>query len=424
MNRRDFLAFPAAGPTIKVKPDKSMPNVLLVLADQFRADAVGASGNCFVQTPNLDSFARQGVRFSNAFCPQALCSPSRASLFTGLYPHTTRLQHNIYRVANALALPQYQLQPNWPNLLHDAGYYTGYIGKWHLGNSNPGFYDYWAGYNSLQPHWVGEKYHSAYRTTMETDQAMHFLEEHHTEPFALTVSFCPPHTVYDPPLEDENYYAERGIPVPGYYGAVTAVDRAFGRLMTKLESLHIAQNTLVCFTSDHGDTFGERLGSKHKTVCYDESSKVPFLLRYPERLPSEIVYEGGVSTIDLMPTVLEAVGLPLPDRLQGQSRLEEIRKNDLGWKAPVFMENISQLAVKGRPIIARAVRTERWKLILRDHPKDELYDLKSDPGEADDLLPRPESRSQVQELARMVLRWSEQVDDPVAAQLAQKYVHA
>ena len=421
MNRRDFLALTAAATVVKANPQASRPNFLIVLADQFRADALGVSGNCFTYTPNLDSLAREGVRFSNAYCPQALCSPSRGALFTGVYPHTTRLQHNIYHLSNTFAMPEFRLSPNWPSLLHNAGYYTGFIGKWHLGEDNPGFFDYWVGYNSLKPHWVGPKYRSAYRTDVEADEAMNFLEKNRSRPFALVVSHYPPHTPYDPPLKDENEYVARGVPIAGYYGAVTAVDRAVGRVLAKLKSLHLDRNTFVCFTSDHGETFGERPGSSDKGVCYDDSAKVPFLMRFPRALPSGIIYEGGVSTVDLMPTLLEVAGLSLPSGLQGHSRLGDIRKNDLGWKEPVFMENISQRGIGGTAAIERAVRTRQWKLILRDHPKDELYNLEADPGEADDLLPRPESRARVKELAALMLRWSERVNDPVATRLAKRY---
>jgi arylsulfatase A-like enzyme len=199
------------------------------------------------------------------------------------------------------------------------------------------------------------------------------------------------------------------------------VDRAVGQVLAKLKALKLDGNTFVCFTSDHGETFGERPGSSDKGVCYDDSAKVPFLMRYPNGLPSGVVYEGGVSTIDLMPTLLELAGLAPPQRLQGQSRLDGIRKNDLGWRAPVFIENISQRGIGGTHAIERAVRTKGWKLILRDHPKDELYNLEADLGEADDLLPRPESRARVKELAGLMLRWSERVNDPVAARLARRY---
>jgi len=138
-------------------------------------------------------------------------------------------------------------------------------------------------------------------------------------------------------------------------------------------------------------------------------------------MPGGLIYEGGVTTLDLMPTMLEAAGLPTPERVQGHSRLGEIRRRELGWKGPVFIENITQKEVDGKFAIERAVRTPDWKLILRDHPKDELYDLAHDPGERTDLLNRPEQKTRVHELARLILQWGEKLDDPVAVRLARRY---
>jgi len=392
------------------------------MADQMRADALGVSGNKFSETPSLDALAHGGVRFANAYCAQALCTPSRSALLTGVYPHTSGLDHNLYNVPSAFRMPEFKLTPNWPTLLRAAGYYTGYIGKWHLGEDNPGLFDYWAGYNSLKPHWMGEKYKSEYRSDFETGQAIEFLERHSSKQFMLFLSYYPPHTPYDPPLKYEKIYRDKGIDHPGYWGAVTAVDRDLGLVLATLKQLGLERNTFVSFTADHGETFGQRLGSADKTVSYDDSAKVPLLLRWPAGMPGGLVYEGGVSTVDLMPTILAAAGLPIPARVQGRSRLEEIRRHDLGWKAPVFLENITQKDVDGKPAIERAVRTPEWKLILRDHPRDELYDLVRDPGERTDLMKRPEQKARIRQLAELILHWGEKTNDPVAVRLAGKYV--
>jgi choline-sulfatase len=307
-------------------------------------------------------------------------------------------------------------------LFREAGYHTAYIGKWHLGEDDPGLFDEWAGYNSLKGHWMGEKYKSEYRSDFETRQASEFLEKNLSKPFALTVSYYPPHTPYDPPKKDEEMYRDAGIDHPGYWGAVTAVDRDLGRLLAKLKQLGLQRNTFVSFTADHGETFGQRLGSVNKTVCYDESAKVPLLLRWPAGMPGGIVYEGGMTTLDLMPTMLEAAGLPRPARLQGYSRLGEIRRHDLGWKGPAFLENITQKEIDGKPAVERAVRTEKWKLILRDHPQDELYNLAEDPGEQTNLLGRPEYQKRVCELADLIFRWGERTADPIAVQFSKRYL--
>lgn len=432
MNRRQFLAAAgAAAATGLAAP--SRPNFVFLMADQFRADALGVSGNKFIDTPNLDALARSGIRFSNAYCAQALCTPSRASMMTGVYPHTHHLNQNVYSMPNAFTMPQFSLSPNWPTILREAGYYTGYIGKLHLAEQDPGIFDYYSGYNSLMSHWTGKRYESEYRSDFETGQAMEFLEKHGTKPFMLFLSFYPPHNsapppgvadpthFYDPPKKYEDKYRAKGIDHPGYWGAVEAVDHAFGVLLAKLKDLGLDHDTFVSFTADHGETFGKRMGSVNKTVSYDDSAKVPLLLRWPAGLPGGLVYEGGVTTLDLMPTILQAAGLPIPSRVQGLSRLDEIRRRDLGWKAPVFLENISQLKVDDKYLVERAVRTKEWKLILRNQPKDELYDLVHDPDEQTDLMNRPEQKARIRELSQLILEWSEKTSDPVAARLAKRY---
>jgi arylsulfatase A-like enzyme len=415
MNRRTFLATTAAGALARgATPER--PDILFLMADQIREDALGVAGNTWIRTPNLDRLARGGVHFSNAYTPQALCTPARSALMTGVYPHTSGLDHNLYKVDNAFKLPEFKLEPNLPTLLREAGYRTGYIGKWHLGEANPGLFDYWNGYNSLLSHWVGKKYESAYRSDVETDDAARFMEENRARPFALFVSYYPPHTPYDPPKKYSDMYAGREH--AEYYGAVTAVDADIGRVLDKLKALGLEDKTFVSFTADHGETFGQRAGSQNKTVCYEESARIPLLMRWPGHIPSGVTYQGGVTSLDLMPSILTAAGIKLPRRLEGHSRLEDIRAGRTGWTEPVFLENITQKDVEGKPSIERAVRTGRWKLILRDHPKCELYDLETDPAERQDLFASQPAK--VKELARLIERWGEKLKDPVAVELARK----
>ena len=407
MNRRQFLLGAAAsGAAARSVP---RPNVLFVLSDQFRADALGASGNTWVRTPNLDAFAASGVRFTHAYTAQALCTPARGALLTGCYPHTTGLDRNLYNVPNAFRMPEFRLEPNWPTLMRTAGYHCGYIGKWHLGDADPGLFDHWSGYNSLKPHWTGKRDESDYRTDLETDEAIRFLGARREKPFFLMLSWYPPHTPYVPPRRFEALYAGREH--ANYYGAVSAIDWNFGRLLP-----HVPENTLVIFTSDHGETFGTRMGSSNKTVSYDDSARVPLILRWNETLPRGLVCEGGVSTIDLLPTVLEAAGIAVPARIQGRSRLHVIRARRTGWREPVFIENITQKQVDGRPAVERAVRTARWKLILRDHPRHELYDLEADPAESHDLFARMPGKAR--ELAGLIRRHGERTGDAVGVRLA------
>jgi choline-sulfatase len=422
VNRRQF-GWTVLSAALPAQAARTRPNFVFLMADQMRADALGVSGNAFCKTPNLDQLAREGVRFQNAYCAQALCTPSRGSLLSGVYPHTSHLDGNLYGVPDAFKDKRYKLAPNWPALLRQAGYYSGFIGKWHLGEADPGLFDEYAGYNSLKPHWVGKRYQSEYRSDLEARQAIEFLDKHGSKPFVLAVSYYPPHTPYDPPVQDLEYYRAKGVDHPGYWGAVTAIDRDIGRVLGKLKELGLDRDTFVSFTADHGETFGLRLGSEDKTVCYEESAKVPLILRWPAGMPGGLTFEGGVTILDLMPTMLEAAGLPVPERVQGVSRLGEIRTRDLGWKSPVFLENITQKNVGDRPAIERAVRTAGWKLILRDHPQDELYHLEADPGEQKNLIQEPDRKALVREMAQLLLHWGEKTDDSVAVEFAKRYAN-
>ena len=424
MNRRKFIF--TAGATAAARAAASVrPDILIIHSDQFRADALAVSGNPFVHTPNLDDLARNGVRFSNAYGTQALCSPCRGSLLTGVYPHTTKVDHNIYKIPNALKEPEYHLTPHWPGLLREAGYHTSYIGKWHLGEENPGIFDYYNGYNSLWPHWVGKPYESPYRADLETDDAIRVIKESRSQPCALMVGYYPPHDPYTPPKKFYQYYSGKNLEHMEYYAAVSAIDWNVGRLLAALKETGREEDMLVIFTSDHGDTFGKRPGSSlgaPKTVCYDDSAKVPLIMRWPSRFPRGIEYRGGVSVADLMPTILDAAGVPIPSRVQGRSRIPDIQKGDTGWREPVFMENVTgaPIPIGGKPALERAVRTQRWKLILRDHPRNELYDITADPAEKNDLFLYPDFVPEIKELSRLIHDWGERLDDPVAVELSRK----
>jgi choline-sulfatase len=426
IRRRDFLGAAAAalalGAThLGARRRRDPPNVLFILTDQFRGDALGAAGNLPVHTPNLDRLARQGVRFSHAYCAQALCTPARATLLTGMYPHKHGLMGNVYNVPTVIGDPRYRLSENFPVLLKRAGYVTGYVGKWHLGEENPGFFDYWKGFNSLLQPWLGERQKSPYRSDVETDDGLRFLEQNRGRRFLLYQSYYPPHTPYTAPEKFYRYYEGKSLQPMEYYAAISAVDWNVGRLLDGLERLGLTDNTLVVFTSDHGETFGRRAFSKHKGVCYEESAHIPLLMRHSTLLPHGKVWNAGVSSVDLMPTILSATGLPVPPGVQGQNLLDVVRRGRDRWEHPVFLQNIGE----GQAVIERAVRTGRWKLILRGlqaEPQwrmDDLYDLTRDPGETTNRF--AESPATVTDLSRSLVNWGRQYDDEVAIRFASRY---
>src|SRR3954470_4775676 len=182
MNRRDFLVSLAATTSAHAQP-RTRPNILLLLFDKCRADALGCYGSEVAQTPNLDRLAASGVRFDHAYTPQALCAPARASMITGLYPHAHGIRLNPYPgiaapthsnfrepIIDPFRDPRFRLWDNFVYYLSNAGYATACIGKWHLGPTNPGFFDTFKGFNSLLRHWIGEPHKSAYRPDVETDE--------------------------------------------------------------------------------------------------------------------------------------------------------------------------------------------------------------------------------------------------------------
>ena len=193
--------------------DYRPPNVVLILGDWLRRDAIGAYGEKPVQTPNIDALAKAGIRFNNAYTPASLCTPARASILTGVYPHQHGLERVIYPPGFPGKIPtkhpeglsdpwhddRYRLWDNFLVYLHNTGYQNAHIGKWHLGTSNPGFFDYWKSFNSLMPHWVGTPYESAYREDIQTDEGIRFIEQNADRPFFLYQSYYSPHAPFQPP---------------------------------------------------------------------------------------------------------------------------------------------------------------------------------------------------------------------------------
>lgn len=434
MERRDFVGAAAlglgawaAGCGSSASAVDERPNFLFILTDQWRGDALGAAGNTFIATPNLDRLARGGVYFANAYVPQAVCTPSRASLLTGVFPTTHKLLDNVYGVPSVFADEQYELRPNYPELLRDAGYTTGYIGKWHLGEEDPGLFDYWGGYNSQKPHWIGEPYESVYRPDLETDEAIEYLEAHRDDRFFLEISYYPPHTPFRAPKRYHGRYAELGFDGWEYYAACTAIDANIGRLLNKLAELGLINNTFVIFTSDHGETFGERELSKHKRVGYEESARVPLIFHWPDGLPADTHFGGGVSTMDAMPSLLEAAGIAVPDRVEAKSRLAQIRADETGWDEPVFQQNRTQPRIDDGPHFERMVRLGDWKLMLRQartadlELEDKLFYLPDDPGEERNRIDDPEAAAKRAELAGMIRAWGAGIGDELAVEMASRY---
>jgi arylsulfatase A-like enzyme len=388
------------------------PNILVFFTDQQRWDTTGVHGNPLNLTPNFDRVARQGTHIHNAFTCQPVCAPARASLQTGLYATQTGVFRN--------GIPLGSGTPTLADLFNQAGYHTGYIGKWHLASADPvpknqqGGYQYWLGANLTE--FVSQPYHTVlydrdgqavelpgYRVDATTDAAIRYLDWRQNDPFFLFISYLEPHHQnhlddFVPPTGYRQPYQNRWLPpdlaalggsthqhIAGYYGMVKRLDEAFGRILDTLHSLGLDENTVVLFTSDHGCHFKTR-NTEYKRSCHESSVRIPTALAGPG-------FDGGgqinelVSLVDLPATLLDAAGIPVPPHFQGRSLLPLIRRETQDWPEEVFIQ-ISESQV------GRAIRTRRWKYSVVAPQKDGwddpgsceyqeecLYDLEADPYE-------------------------------------------
>jgi arylsulfatase A-like enzyme len=322
---------------------KRRPNVVFVLADQWRAQATGYAGdpNLKGMTPNLDRLAAESVNLVNAVANCPVCTPYRASLLTGQYPLTHGLFLNdLCLDVNALSMGR---------IFRSAGYDTGYIGKWHLDGHGRSAYiprerrqgfDYWKVlecthnynrsfyYDNDDPE---RKLWEGYDVFAQTRDAQQYLRNHAEtgKPFLLVLSWGPPHNPYETAPESyrrlfpqQQVQQRPNVPgdfrkdLAGYYAHIAALDRSLGDLLRTIDETGARSNTIVVFTSDHGDMIGSQ-GMIRKQKPWDESIRVPFLLRYPDaqREPSQLTFP--MSTPDILPTLLSLCGLTIPDTVEG-----------------------------------------------------------------------------------------------------------
>jgi arylsulfatase A-like enzyme len=393
------------------------PNVIVFFTDQQRWDTTGIHGNPLNLTPNFDHLARAGTDVHCSFTCQPVCAPARSCLQTGLYATQT----GVWRNGRTLAQDAVTLA----HCFRDGGYRTGYIGKWHLASTDPvpeaerGGYEHWLGSNLLE--FTSDAYDlvmfdndnqpvklPGYRVDAQTDAAIRYIDAHQHEPFFLFLSYLEPHHQnhlddYPPPDGYRESYTGRWTPpdltalggsapqhLGGYYGMVKRLDEALGRLIDALKSLSLLENTVVLFTSDHGNHFKTR-NAEYKRSCHESSIRVPTMIHGPG-------FMGGgqlqqlVSLVDLPPTLLDAAGLPIPPQMQGRSLLPLVRGQAQEWPEDVFVQ-ISESQ------IGRALRTGRWKYgvtapgqdgnsapAAEHYVEQYLYDLVADPYELQNLV--------------------------------------
>lgn len=298
------------------------PNVLYVIADMERAFSMGCYGDANAKTPTLDRFASQGLRLDACISTTPVCCPYRASLMSGQFAHHNGMLSNGCK-----------FKPTTKCLgetFRDAGYEMGYVGKWHLGRANKKGDATWG---FPDPNTEYGIYHFGRDPAPTTDVALKFIKEKSTgkAPWMLFVSWIWPHSPYDPPQELLKDFKQVNLPpnvpagaprqfaekaLPGYYGMIEGVDRQFARLMHALDEAGVAEDTIVIFSSDHGDMIGSQ-GYKAKRWPYEESARVPFLIRYPKGIPAGSVVADPFGTPDIYPTIAGLARVKSPDNLDG-----------------------------------------------------------------------------------------------------------
>jgi arylsulfatase A-like enzyme len=400
-------------------------NFLFIYTDDQRYDALGVvqkeqgeKGRFpWLKTPNLDRLAGQGVRFRNAFVVNSLCSPSRASFLTGCYGHVNGI------VNNHTPFPAKNV--TYATLLRSAGYTTGYIGKWHMDQQSgqrPGF-DYSAsflgqgkyfdcpfeinGVRQATTGWVDD---------VSTDFTLRFLRANRDKPFCLAVGYKTTHGPWQPPKRAAKLYAEaQARPVPNlevkaiyrtdldvkhpgvvgdspklhnYMRCITATDDNVGRLLAALDELTLADNTVVVFASDNGYYLGEH-GLGDKRSAYEESLRIPFVVRVPNSRAKGKVVDEMVLNTDLAPTFLDLAGVPVPKEMHGRSLKPLLVGKPSDWRRAFFYCYFRERAFNTPTVTA--VRTEAAKLIKYPGHEEwtELFDLRVDPYEMNNLVNDP-----------------------------------
>ncbi len=433
-------------PSVSQRDGVQPRNVVFILTDDHRYDAMSFAGHPFLETPHLDSMAKQGAHVKNAFVTTSLCSPSRASILTGLYTHRHRVIDNNRLVPDGtIFFPQY---------LQRAGYKTGFIGKWHMGGSHddprPGF-DHWISFRGqgryLPPNdrytlnVNGERVRQkGYITDELTDYAIDWLEQQDGEqPFFLYLSHKAVHANFTPAERHQGRYADadlsflpRGNEVTAennaprwvrdqrnswhgidfsyhsdagldylyrrYCESVLAVDDSVGRVLDQLKKMGVHDDTLVIYMGDNGFMWGEH-GLIDKRVSYETSIRVPMMMQCPNLFDGDNVIEQVVGNIDVGPTILHAAGLGTPDYMDGRSFLDLPNQPDQDWRdyflyVYYWEKNFPQTPTQF------ALRGDRYKYItyygLWD--TDELYDLQADPKETKNLIHDSEHASVAQEM--------------------------
>ncbi len=456
------------------------PNIIFIMSDDHASHAMSCYGSRINQTPNLDRIASGGMRFSNCFCTNSICTPSRATILTGTYNHVNNVTTLASKLDGRLV--------TFPKLLQQSGYQTAMIGKWHLGHGgihDPTGFDYWnvlpgqgLYHNPKMIEMGEEKVFEGYTTDLITDFSLDWLKSRETNrPFFLMCHHKAPHRPWEPDDKHMELYEDIDIPEPetfnddysnraaaaaaarmridrdlnetdlkfpvpdgltpdkekkwkyqryikDYLRCVASIDDNVGRILDYLDEEGLADNTLVVYTSDQGFFLGDH-GWYDKRFMYEESLRMPFIIRYPNGISPGTVNDNMITNVDFAPTLLEYSGIDIPEDFQGSS-FQPLLNGELpdGWQTSMYYRYWMHLA--HHHVYAHyGIRTLRYKLIYyyadaldqpgavdgTKEPEWELFDLEKDPYELNNIYNDPACAEIVKELTEELHSLQEAIGD-------------
>ena len=483
---------------VPANPAIAKPNIVFIVADDLGYRELGCFGQKLIRTPNLDELAKQGMRLTQHYSGNAVCAPSRCVLMTGKHPGHAYIRSNKSTPPEGQE-PIPDSEVTLAELMREQGYVTGAFGKWGLGGPEstgeplkqgidrffgyncqghahsyfpsylwsdearielrndppvPGHASLAKGADPSDPRSYDQFKGKDYAPDRINEQALKFIRDNKDRPFFLYYPTIIPHVALHVPDEELKPYLELGwkdppftrgkgygytphfTPRAAYAAMISRMDRYVGNVLKLLDELELADNTIVVFSSDHGDQLLEH-GLMGKNCFFEASVRVPFMIRFPRRVrPGQ--YQELVESVDLLPTLLELAGLSEPYSSQGRS-LVGLISTDGGDYVPreaVFSENVIPEVITGgrqdfefikgqgirgiRHPDAKMVRTRRWKFIYYPEGYAELYDLESDPRERTNLAEHPEYREQIHAMKDRLLHWLTTADE--ADQIAPRWL--
>jgi arylsulfatase A-like enzyme len=421
----------------------SRPNIVFCFADQWRAEATGYAGNPDVRTPQLDALAAQGVVFTTAVANCPVCTPYRASLLTGRYPLSTGM------FLNDLRLPEGETTV--AHLLGAAGYDTAYIGKWHLDGAERsaftppgprrGGFAFWAAGNCTHDYMHSRYYRDTpaplhwpgYDADAQTDLAIEYIATHGAQrPYCLFLSWGPPHNPFDMPPDYRARYDPASLALrpnvaradreelAGYYAHISALDDNLGRLVAAIDASPCCAETILVFTSDHGDMLGSQ-GAYRKQWPWDESVLVPLVWRYPRYQGAPRRESAPFSVVDMLPTLLSLAEVPVPPACEGTDLAHLIVGGAGPRPVSALIEVIAPFCESQGPEW-RGVRTERHTYVESLAGPWLLYDNARDPYQLRNCVADANCAALRDALREDLHRWLARTGDsflPAAEHIAQ-----